>query len=96
MKIKLEQTLDELEDALERERRSKLEQEKQRKKAENDFRVAQENVYIAEKCKSEHNEIICKKNKEIAALTNKLKDEQCLVSKNVKQVKECGVSINKH
>ena len=68
MKIKLEQTLDELEDALERERRSKLEQEKQRKKVENDLRVAQENVYIAERCKSDHNEVICKKNKEITWL----------------------------
>ena len=95
MKIKLEQTLDELEDTLEREKRSKLEQEKQRKKAENDLRMSQENVNIAERFKSELDDVICKKNKEITALTHKLKDEQCIVSKNLKQIKECGVSIHR-
>ena len=83
-----------MEDSLEREKRIKVEQEKQRKKAENELRISQENVNIAERGKIELDDVICKKNKEVSALTNKLQLEQALVTKGLKQIKECGVSRN--
>lgn len=82
-----------MEDSLEREKRIKVEQEKQRKKVENELRVTQENVNIAERGKVELSDVISKKNKEVSALTNKLQEEQTLVNKGLKQIKECGVSI---
>ncbi len=39
IKSKLEQTLDEMEDSLEREKKSRLEADKQRRKAEGDLKV---------------------------------------------------------
>ena len=94
VKAKLEQTIDELEDSLERESRSKLEQEKQRKKVENELRKVQEDVNIAERSKSDLDSIICRNKKEIFALTTKLETEQELVAKGLKQITECGVNIN--
>ena len=90
--MKLEQSLDELEDDLEREKRLKLEQDKQRKKVENDLRAVEENFNVVERSKSELEDVICRKNKELAALVEKLEDEQRLVAKSSKQIKECGVS----
>ena len=83
-----------MEDSLEREKRIKVEQEKQRKKVENELRMAQENLIIGERGKVELNDAIFKKSKEVSALTKKLQDEQALVNKGLKQIKECGVSIN--
>ena len=93
--MKLEQSLDELEDDLEREKRLKLEQDKQRKKVENDLRAVEENFNVVERSKSELEDVICRKNKELAALVEKLEDEQRLVAKSSKQIKECGVSGEK-
>ena len=90
--MKLEQSLDELEDDLEREKRLKLEQDKQRKKVENDLRAVEESFNVVERSKSELEDVICRKNKELAALVEKLEDEQRLVAKSSKQIKECGVS----
>ena len=81
-----------MEDTLEREKRSRLEQEKQRKKVENDLRAVQETVNVAERSKSELEDVICRKNKELAFLSDKLQDEQRLVAKGLKQVKDCSVS----
>ena len=92
MKNKLEHALDELEDSLECEKRTRVEQEKQRKKAENELRMSQENVNIAEKGKAELDDVICRKNKEMSALTSKLQDEQVLVARGLRQIKECSVS----
>ena len=93
--MKLEQSLDELEDDLEREKRLKLEQDKQRKKVENDLRAVEENLDSVERNKSELEDAICRKNKESAVLVEKLQDEQRLVAKSSKQIKECGVSGEK-
>ena len=79
---------------MEGEKRSKLDQEKQRKKVENDLRAVEETVNIIERSKSELEDMICRKNKELAALAGKLEEEQRLVLKTTKQVKECGVSKN--
>ena len=90
--MKLEQSLDALEDDLEREKRLKLEQDKQRKKVENDLRAVEESFNVVERSKSELEDVICRKNKELAALVEKLEDEQRLVAKSSKQIKECSVS----
>ena len=79
---------------MEGEKRSKLDQEKQRKKVENDLRAVEETINIIERNKSELEDVICRKNKELAALSEKLEKEQLLVVKTTKQVKECGVSKN--
>ena len=84
-----------MEDDLERERRSKHEQDKQRKKVENDLRAVKENFDSVERSKSELEDVVCRKNKELAALVEKLQDEQRLVAKRSKQIKECGVSGEK-
>ena len=76
---------------MEREKRSKLEQEKQRKKVENELRLVKENINIVERNKIELEDGVCKKNKEISALANKLHDEQALVAKGSKQIRECAV-----
>ena len=87
--------MDELEDDLERERRLKLEQDKLRKKVENELREIEETVNASERQKNELEDVICRKNKELSALVDKLQDEQRLVAKHVKQVKECSVSKSK-
>ena len=81
---------------MEGEKRSKLDEEKLRKKVENDLRAVKETINIIERSKSELEDVICRKNKELAALSEKLEEEQRLVVKTTKQVKECGVSKNKN
>jgi len=87
IKNKLEQSLDELEDSVERERKSKSESEKLKKKSEIDLRLAQETVSDLEKNRSEVNVAIQMKEKEFAAIQAKIDDEQSLGSKMQKQIK---------
>merc|ERR1719474_957842 len=87
IKTKLEQSLDELEDSVERERKSRSEAEKLKKKADIDLRICQETVTELEKNKSEVNVMIQMKEKELAAIQAKIEDEQSLGSKMQKQVK---------
>merc|ERR1711936_1561342 len=70
VKVKLEVTLDELEDSLEREKKSRLDMEKQRRKVEAELTVCQE------------------KESDIAAAAKRLEDEQNIVGKLQKSIKE--------
>merc|ERR1711915_283601 len=72
VKTKLEQTLDELEDNPDRERRKKNEEEKQRRKIEGDLKMTQE----------------IEKERESAELNGKLGEEQNIVSKLTRGIKE--------
>merc|ERR1711944_273710 len=87
-KAKLEQTLDELEDSLEREKKSKLDVDKSRRKVESDLKIAQEQTTDLERAKKEMEHYIVKKDKDIGSHTTKLEDEQNLVGKLQKQIKE--------
>ena len=91
VKNKLEQTLDDLEDNLERERRKRNEEEKQRRKIEGDVKLTQEAIIELEKGKKELDQCLGRKERDIAELTGKLSEEQSGVSKLTKAIKETQV-----
>ncbi|XP_069988169.1 myosin heavy chain, muscle [Penaeus vannamei] len=88
VKSKLEQTLDELEDSLEREKKLRVEVEKAKRKVEGDFRLCQEAIADLERNQKELEQNIQRKDKEVSGVSNKLEEEQGVVSKVHRQVKE--------
>merc|ERR1719216_814543 len=88
VKGKLESTLDELEDGANREKRSKADVEKQRRKTEGELKMAQECVSDLENAKRELEGNIARKEKDIMGLNAKLDDEQSVVAKMQKTIKE--------
>ncbi|GFR13551.1 myosin heavy chain, muscle [Trichonephila clavata] len=96
VKAKLESTLDELEDALSREKKLRGDVEKNKRKVEGDLKLAQEAVADLEKNKKELEQSLQRKEKEMASLAAKLEDEQSLVAKLQKQIKELQVCRNEN
>ena len=92
VKNKLEQTLDDLEDTLERERRRRSEEDKQRRKIEGDLKLTQEAIMELEKGKKELDQALARKEKDMGELNNKLAEEQTAVGKLSKVIKETQVS----
>merc|ERR1719447_986825 len=88
IKTKLEHTLDELEDSLNREKRARAEVEKVRRKVEGDLKVTQEGVTELERAKKEFETNIARKEKDAMILASKLEDEQSIVGKIQKTIKE--------
>merc|ERR1711981_177744 len=88
IKTKLERTLDELEDGVNREKRARADVEKTRRKIEGELKISQEMVNELEQSKREQEGTIQRKEKDILELNSKLEDEQCLVSKVQKSIKE--------
>ena len=88
IKTKLEATLDELESSLEREKRQRANTEKERRKIEGELKITQETVLELERKKKELESIIQKKDKDGASFFSKLEDEQGLVGKVQKSIKE--------
>ena len=88
IKSKLESTLDELNDSVGREKRGRADTEKQRRKVEGDLRVNQEGVADLERQKRELEGNIQRKDKLLGDLGSKLDDEQSLVGKVQKNIKE--------
>merc|ERR1712198_732919 len=88
IKVKLEVTLDELEDSLEREKKARLDMDKQRRKVEAGLKITQEVVNDLERDKKELEGLITKKEKETSVIQSKLEDEQNTVSKLQKTIKE--------
>jgi len=88
VKTKLEQTLDELEDNLDRERRKKNEEEKQRRKTEGDLKTTQEVVGEMEREKKELEQAVQRKEREISEFSGRLAEEQAGVSKLTRCIKE--------
>merc|ERR1712227_449915 len=88
VKGKLEQSLDECEDALEREKKSKGDVEKIKRKVEGDLKLTQEAVADLERIKSELGQTIQRKEKEVFSIGAKIEDEQTLGSKYSRQIKE--------
>merc|ERR1719400_2311219 len=85
---KLESTLDELEGSLEKEKRGRANVEKERRKVEGELKVTQETVNDLEQTKRELENIIARKEKDTAVLNAKLEEEQSLVAKVQKGIKE--------
>merc|ERR1719500_300564 len=88
VKGKLEQALDEAEDALEREKKVKGDVDKSKRKVEGDLKLTQEAVSDLERVKGELQAAAARKDKEGSALSAKIDDEATLGSKYAKQAKE--------
>jgi len=88
VKSKLESTLDELESSFEKEKRSRGAIEKERRKIEGELKVCQETVAELERSKKELEAAIMRKENEISGQASKLDDEQGLVGKVQKSIKE--------
>ena len=93
VKLKLEQSLDESEDSLEREKKSRADADKLKKKVESDLKLTQETVSDLERVKEELNATIQRKEKELASAAAKIEDEQTLGGKYFKQIKELQARI---
>lgn len=94
VKSKLEQTLDELEDTLEREKKARADLDKNKRKVESDLKLAQEAVADLEKGKKDLESALSKKEKEISSLNTKLEEEQAQLARTQKQIKESQVSLH--
>merc|ERR1712079_316938 len=93
VKLKLEQNLDECEDSLEREKKSKGDAEKMKKKVEADVKLTQEAVADLDRVVTELNATIQRKEKEFASISAKIEDEQTLGGEYSKQIKELQTRI---
>merc|ERR1719166_129714 len=96
IKNKLESTLDELESSYEKEKRSRANIEKERRKIEGELRIMQETVSELERSREELESAIQRKEKDSGALMSKLEDEQSLVAKVQKTIKEVQARIEDH
>merc|ERR1711922_12290 len=85
IKGKLEATLDELEGALDKEKRGRGNLEKERRKVEGELKMTQDLVAELERAKKEIEGSIARKEKDIGGLASKLDDEQSLVAKMQKK-----------
>ena len=93
IKTKLEVTLDELEESAEREKKSRLDVDKQRRKAEAELTVCQEQVADLERDKKEIEMAISKKDTDITSAQKRLEDDQQNVAKLRKTIKELQARI---
>merc|ERR1719266_2582445 len=88
IKSKLEMTLDDLNDQLGKEKRDRIDCEKARRRVEGELKVSQEAVADLERQKKDGELAIGRKEKDVAGLASKLDDEQNLVSKVQKTIKD--------
>merc|ERR1711892_1408056 len=88
IKSQLEATLDQLEGGLDKEKKSRSNLEKQKRKIEGDLKMAQDAVADLERGKREVEGVIASKEKNNQLLSAKLDDEQSLVAKAQKNIKE--------
>merc|ERR1711970_934716 len=88
IKSKLESTLDELEGALDKEKRNRGNLEKERRKVEGELKMTQDMVADLERAKREIENTIARKEKDMSGIGAKLDDEQSLVAKMQKNIKE--------
>merc|ERR1711887_381772 len=88
IKSQLEATLDQLEGGLDKEKKSRGALEKAKRKVEGDLKMAQDAVADLERTKREIEAVIAAKEKNNQLLGAKLDDEQSLVAKAQKNIKE--------
>merc|ERR1712109_161777 len=93
IKAKLEGTLDELEGGVAAEKRARTDIEKQRRKVEGDLKVTQESVSDLERSKKDIENTIGRKEKDFSALASRLDDEQAIVAKLQKSIKEIQARV---
>ena len=78
---------------MEQEKKARLEQERNKRKAEAEVKSMQAAIEAVERSKKDVETTTIRREKEIAALTDKLDSEQSNLNKAQKQIKECGVSF---
>merc|ERR1712106_1164777 len=88
VKAQLESTLDQLEGGLDKEKKSRANLEKTKRKVEGDLKMAQDAVADLERAKREIEGVMGNKEKNNQLLSAKLDDEQSLVAKAQKNIKE--------
>merc|ERR1719249_583573 len=88
VKGKLESTLDDLENSANSEKRKRGDIEKTKRKIEGELRMAQESVNDLEGAKREMEGQIGRREKDVTAMAAKLEDEQNIVAKLMKGIKE--------
>merc|ERR1711872_1021574 len=88
VKSQLQSTLDQLEGGLDKEKKARATLEKQKRKVEGDLKMAQDTVADLERTKREIEGVIANKEKNNQLLSAKLDDEQSLVAKAQKNIKE--------
>merc|ERR1712106_2451 len=88
VKSQLESTLDQLESGLDKEKKGRGTLEKAKRKVEGDLKMAQDAVADLERGKREVEGVIASKEKNNQLLSAKLDDEQSLVAKAQKNIKE--------
>merc|ERR1712179_768091 len=88
VKSQLQSTLDQLDSGLDKEKKSRAALEKQKRKVEGDLKMAQDAVADLERDKREIETVIASKEKNNQLLGAKLDDEQSLVAKAQKNIKE--------
>jgi len=93
IKTKLEVTLDELEESSEREKKARIDMDKQRRKVEAQLTVTQEQVTDLERDKKEVEMAIANKDADISNDKKKLEDQQSNTAKLQKTVKELQARI---
>merc|ERR1739844_416938 len=88
VKSQLEATLDQLEGGLDKEKKGRANLEKAKRKVERDLKMAQDTVADLERAKKEVEAVIGNKENNNHILAAKLDDEQSLVAKAQKNIKE--------
>merc|ERR1719260_751282 len=88
VKSQLESTLDQLEGGLDKEKKSRANLEKAKRKVEGELKIAQDTVADLERAKKEIEAVIGNKENNNHILAAKLDDEQSLVAKAQKNIKE--------
>merc|ERR1712168_685329 len=88
VKSQLQSTLDQLDSGLDKEKKSRAALEKAKRKVEGDLKMAQDAVADLERAKREIEAVIATKEKNNQMLAAKLDDEQSLVAKAQKNIKE--------
>merc|ERR1712136_738058 len=96
VKSKLESTLDELEDGANKEKRARAGIEKERRKVEGELKMAQEMVTDLENAKRDLEGNIARKEKDKMGLNSKLDDEQSVVAKMQKSIKETQARVEEY
>ena len=88
LKIRLEKSLDEVEDSWEREKKQKGDIEKLKRQVEGNLKLTQETITDLERNKIEMGQVLQRKEKENSSLNGKVEDEQTLGGKLNTQIKE--------
>lgn len=83
--------MDELEDSLEREKKLRTDVEKAKNKVEGDLKLSQDACQELERNKKELEQAIQRKDKEVASVNAKIEEENALIAKLMRQIKELQV-----